>query len=220
MIKNLKMTTVTAVALLMATPVLAADVGETFTNIEKEQRGFYFGLSVGPEALLVNLADGGVDDLIANSFVGIGGTAQLCKRGVGSADFLDLCIGGHVFRSLGSGASSSTFLDPTTGAALPISSEADITTFGAFAQAKANFGRVFIGPFGGVRRFNSDVSFDTGALVIAEDLSDTALFGGAEAGFNAFNERIEIGLVGEGGSSVSNTDFTYGRFGGFLRAKF
>lgn len=219
MIKNIKKTTVTALAFLMATPAFAADIGETFTNLEKEQRGFYFGLSVGPEALVVNIDDGGIDSLIANTFAGIGGTAQVCKRGVGSADFIDLCVGGHVFRSLTSGASASTQFD-LNGNAVAVNSEADITTFGAFAQVKANVGPAFIGPFAGVRRINTKVTFDNAAILQAADLEDTALFGGAELGFNAFNQRIQLGLTAEGGTSVSDNEFTYGRFGGFLRAKF
>jgi len=212
----------TIAGIFMAGTALAADVEEAFPKSEKikEERSFYLGISAGPEALVVSLDDGDVDDLIANSFVGVGGTVQVCRRGVGSARFIDLCLGGHVFRSLTGGASESTQLDPVTGAGLDINSDADVTSFAGFVQAKVHGGPVFFSPFAGVRRFNTDVEFDDGALLVAEELSDTALFGGAELGFNAFNKRIEIGLVGEGGSSVSDTDFTYGRFGGFIRAKF
>lgn len=184
----------------------------------KERRSWYFGASVVPEVFVVDLEDGDADGLIANSFAGVGGTVQLCKRHVGF-DFLDVCLGGHAFRSLTSGAENATFIDGS-GAVVGVQSEADITTFGAFGQAKINAGGFYLGPYAGLRRINTDLDFDAGSLLPDEEIDDTAVFGGAEIGFNAFNRRVEFGVTGEGGTSVSETDFRYGRFGGFLRAKF
>lgn len=203
------------ICLLSSTVAFSADIRTDSGQHEiKEQRGYYAGLSIAPEVFVFNLQDAAVDSLIANTFAGIGGTAQLCKQGVGSLDFIDLCLGGHVFKSLTSGSEQAVVLGQ------PVTSETDIFTYGAFGQVKLNAGGFFVGPYGGVRRVDADLSEGLVGILAVTETQDTAIFGGAELGFNAFDRRVEFGLSGEGGTSVSDNEFNYFKGNVFVRAKF
>lgn len=200
-------------ALILTTPALAAD---QLTAAEFDTGRFYTSVSVGPELLVVDLADGDTGNLIANSFVGIGGTARICQD---TGAIADLCLGAHAFYSLTSGGEEAEVV----GALSPVTSETDIFTYGAFVQARFNGEKGYIAPYGGIRQFETDVSFNEAAAAIGlvgADLSDTAVFGGVEVGFNTPKEALKIGLSGEFGSSTGDTDFNYVKGAGVISWNF
>lgn len=204
-----------AAGLLFSSVALSADIGTDNQQHEiKSKKDFYAGFSIAPEVFVFDLEDAAIDGLIANTFVGIGGTAQLCKQGLGSFDFIDLCLGGHAFKSLTTGSEQAEVLGQT------ITSETDIFTYGAFGQVKLNAGGLFVGPYAGVRRVDADLSNGLIGIFDVTETEDTAVFGGTEVGFNAFNRRVELGLSGEAGTSVSDNEFNYFKGNLFLRAKF
>ena len=196
-----------------AYPSLAADKNEGALTA----RSIYGGLSVGPEVFVLDLQDGNTENLITNTFFGVGGTAQLCKQGIGSASFIDLCAGAHAFQSLGNGAEQTTVLG------VPLESEAEIFTFGGFVQGKLNAGAFYVGPYAGARRISADINLNGFALSDLEDTSENAIFLGSEIGFNAFNQRLNFGISGEIGTALgadSINDFNYYRANAFVRVKF
>ncbi len=64
----------------------------------------------GLRYIVLDLDAGREENLIANTFFGLGGTAEICKRGLGAIQFVDLCLGGHLFKSLTSAAEQGEFL--------------------------------------------------------------------------------------------------------------
>lgn len=192
-----------------ATPALAADVMLGSSG----ERSWYATISAGPEVYSVNYADGTIDDALANSFWGVGGSAELCHAGVGHMDWLDLCAGAHGFKSLGSAE------EVVLGGAA--TTEVNLTTYAAYGKARAHLGFLTVAPYAGVRQIGGDISVTAGALGAAvEDIDETAFFGGLETGLSLFNDRVELGLGGEVGRTNSDTDLTYYSGRGFVRVRF
>lgn len=206
----LKTSACTACILALSLPTaLAADI----SIVERIDRSWYATAAVGPEVLVLDFDDGNATDAVANTYWGVGGTAEVCKAGVGSAEWLDLCAGAHLFKSLG--GASQTIAARIGGG----TSETDVLSYGGFVKAKAHMGILTFAPYVGLRQINVDIS-SSNALVAARDTDSSAFFGGAELGIKTFNERLEWGLGGELGQSNSGEDFTYYKGGGFLRLSF
>ena len=163
------------------------------------------------------MQDNNAENLITNSFFGIGGTAQICKRGFGAASFVDLCAGAHAFQSLGNASEQVEVLGQQ------LDSDADILTYGGFVQGKINAGPVYVGPYAGVRRVDADINFNGFAIADLEEASENAAFIGTELGFNALNQRLNFGVGGEIGTAIGAdgvTDFNYYKANAFVRVKF
>lgn len=192
-----------------ATPALADDIRLGAMG----ERSWYGTISAGPELYSVNYADGTLDDALANTFWGVGGSAELCHAGTGTMDWLDLCAGAHAFRSLGSGQ------EVVQGGAA--TTEVNLTTYGAYAKARAHLGWLTVAPYAGARQLAGDISLTAGALGTAvEDIDEMAFFGGIETGLSLFNDRVELGLGGEVGRTNSDTELTYYAGRGFVRIRF
>lgn len=177
------------------------------------ERSWYATVSVGPEVYSVNYADGTLDDALANTFWGVGGSAELCHAGVGNMTWLDLCAGAHGFRSLGSGEEVILGGAATT--------EVNLTTYGAYAKARAHLGWLTVAPYAGARQLAGDISLTAGTLGTAvEDIDEMAFFGGLETGVSLFDDRIELGLGGEVGRTSSDAELTYYSGRGFVRIRF
>lgn len=200
------------VALAFMAGVHAADAADLSVN-ERIKRAWYVAGGVGAEALTLHFKDASVKDVAANSYWGIAGTAEICKAGIGSATWLDLCAGGHMFKSLGS---ASQEIAARIGGGI---SKTDVLSYGAFVKAKAHMGAFMLSPYAGVRKIKADVS-TTNINVQARNADATALFGGAELGFTFWNDSVEWGLGGEVGKSTSGEKFNYYKAGTFLRMKF
>lgn len=176
-------------------------------------------------AVAAALSVGGVLDPIAAA-VGINGSFALCMAGVGSNEWLDLCGGITAFAG---GTGTHTIAAGGTNVTLSSS----LQSVGAFAQAKATMGIVTFAPMVGVRQIfaqtSISASIDMGAPVgvvpatLTYNGSETAVFGGFDAGILIFDGNGEIGLRAEIGRSISaaaGSEFISGSAGLFAKVNF
>ncbi|MCV6574512.1 MAG: hypothetical protein OIF58_02155 [Cohaesibacter sp.] len=206
----------------VATGVHAADLPSLSIG-ERIERGWYVSGSIGAEVMTLDFDDASTEDTIANTFWGIGGTAEVCKAGIGNVDWIDLCAGGHVFTSI---ESASEIITNRFGSfTIQERTETDVLSYGAFIKAKANMGSFSFAPYAGVRKIEiSGTTIEVGRPETFNFDGDfSAAFGGAEMAYSFLNDRMEIGLGGEAGQSFDNDweqDLTYYKAGTFLKVKF
>lgn len=198
-----------ATAAFLATSALADDA--VLSRIDK---AFYVDISGGPAVMFLNLKGTGFSGTVANTYWGAQGNVGVCASGVGQ-DWLDLCGGVTGFTTLGGVAQQ------VTGG----STKTSISTYGAYAQAKANVGNFTIGPLAGYRRLEGNVvTLNGGGTTIGTTkVSSDSYFAGLESSFKFLQGRGEIGSRAEYGRTIKNSTiaaFDYGTVSAFVRVKF
>lgn len=155
-------------------------------NIGKD---FYISGVVGPEVWYLGNS---------NAYWGIGGQAELCKAGVGSMNWLDLCAGATGFKSIQNAVE--------VAAGIPYKD--NMITFGGLLKPRAHLGMLVLSPYAGLRHIKRTRA------------SNTAYFGGLDTSLSFWDDKFEVGLKGEVGKTTNSRGYTYYSGGGFLRVNF
>ncbi|WP_316859779.1 hypothetical protein [uncultured Cohaesibacter sp.] len=202
-------------ACILATSI-AVTCAEDLSFTDRIEQGWYISTGLSPTVMGLYPDNGDMADAISNTFYGIEGSVEVCKAGVGSADWLDVCGGGTGFISLGDATKASSVAGVST------NSKSSMTSFGGYVKARAHAGNFVIAPYGGVRQINLDVDVTVPAASTSVNASEdiTAAFGGAELGVNLFKERATLALKAEAGRTISGTKGTYASVGPVLRISF
>ena len=183
---------------------------------DRIDRGWYFSANIAPTVVAVKWDKNAVSDVVADAFFGIGGGASVCKAGVGSAEWLDLCAGVTGFKSLGSAQKT---LSAAVGGG---TTETSLYSIGGQLQVKAHLGRFIVAPFAGIGKFHAEKTTNNAAIGYSE-ADSTYYFAGSELGFSVFDKKAELGLRGQYGRSDGNKvteKVQVGQLAGFLRVNF
>lgn len=202
----MKLLTKLTAIVLFSSPIF---VGYTYADDE-----VYFTLDASP-TLFVAVTDDpeDLDDISVN--IGIGGTGSACYS---TSHILDLCAGLSAY--VGKGEVHVTVAEMGDEPETSLEYASSAKSIGAFGQAKLKAGSFTIAPFAGIQRTFMTVDVPT---VGSQDSAFNSAFVGLETTYALFNGQGEIGLRGQFGRSLQQSNGSHvghGSIGAVFKANF